>query len=100
MTPPLIGPDGPTCGDHTRTMSDGTGHVTYTLTAPATRVTIYVFALSGRRLAEIEGDVALGYNQVAWAPADLANGTYLYQLEAQLDSGERVDDNGWIQVAR
>ena len=85
---------------HPNPLRDGSGHFTYTLTTPATRVTIHVFALSGRRLAEIEGDVALGYNQVAWAPADLANGTYLYQLEAQLDSGERVDDNGWIQVAR
>ena len=82
-------------------MVDGTGHFVYTLAAASSSVNIQIFALSGRRLDEVQGFAKLGYNQVAWRPAgDLANGTYLYRLEAHLESGERVTQDGWVQVLR
>jgi len=86
---------------HPNPTIDGTGHFVYTLAAASSRVNIQVFALSGRRLDEVEGFAKLGYNQVPWRPAsDLANGTYLYRLEAHLESGERVTQDGWVQVLR
>lgn len=81
--------------------SDGAGDFVYTLTAPAAHVYIQVFALSGRRIDALEGFSKLGYNQVSWTPdRALANGSYFYRLEAQLDSGETVEQDGWVQVLR
>jgi len=86
---------------HPNPTTDGTGHFIYTLTAASSRVRIQVFALSGRRVDDVDGDTRLGYNQVAWSPASqLANGTYFYRLEALLDSGETVEHDGWVQVLR
>ena len=91
---------------HPNPTTDGTGDFIYTLTAPAATVRIQVFALSGRRVAEIDGTAKLGYNQVPWTPpAKLANGSYFYRLEARLESGElessqTVRQDGWVQVLR
>ena len=78
----------------------GSGHFSFTLTAPPATARVRVFALSGRLMAEIEAAASLGYNQVRWDHPDLANGTYLYRLEARLESGAQVSHRGWIQVAR
>ena len=60
-----------------------------------------MFGLSGRRVDEMAGFAELGYNQVPWTPAkELANGAYFYRLEAVLDSGETVKQDGWVQVLR
>ena len=86
---------------HPNPTTDGTGHFVYTLTAPSSSVRILVFALSGRRVDEIAGFAELGYNQVPWTPVTrLANGTYFYRLEAVLESGQTVTQDGWVQVLR
>ena len=86
---------------HPNPTADGTGHFVYTLTVPSTSVRIQVFGLSGRRVDEMAGFAELGYNQVSWTPAkELANGAYFYRLEAVLDSGETVKQDGWVQVLR
>lgn len=85
---------------HPNPMTNGAGHFIYTLTAPTESVLIQVYALSGRRVASVTGDTGLGYNQVSWTPGDLANGTYLYQLEARLVSGGSVRRDGRVQVMR
>lgn len=86
---------------HPNPTTDGRGHFTYTLAAPATQVEIGVFALSGRRVDRLDGSANLGYNQVEWTPsAELANGTYVYRLTAHLESGTSTTREGWIQVLR
>lgn len=86
---------------HPNPTTDGTGHFVYTLAAPPEDVTIQVFALSGRRVAELAGAAELGYNQVRWIPStQLANGTYFYRLKARLQDGGHAEQEGWIQVLR
>lgn len=85
---------------HPNPTTQGTGDFIYTLTAPTQSVNIQVFALSGRRVASVVGDAGLGYNQVAWRPDDLANGTYFYRVDARLESGDSVTRDGWVQVMR
>ncbi len=86
---------------HPNPTADGTGHFIYTLAAPSRTVNIQVFALSGRRVDDVEGFARLGYNQVPWTPAtELANGSYFYRLEAMLESGETATQDGWVQVLR
>ena len=82
-------------------MGEGAGSFTYTLTAPASEVLIRVYAVSGRLVKEIVGDHHMGFNQVAWnPPGDLANGTYLYRVSADLENGGRVQQSDTIQLVK
>jgi len=82
-------------------MGEGAGSFTYTLTAPAADVVIRVYAVSGRLVKELAGDPRMGFNQVAWnPPGDLANGTYLFRVTVDLESGGRAQQSGAIQVIK
>ncbi|MDZ7373700.1 MAG: C25 family cysteine peptidase [candidate division KSB1 bacterium] len=65
---------------------------TYFLSTPADRVTIRVFTLAGREVWSTDAAPALaGFNAVSWDGCDadgapLANGVYLYLVEAQAGS--------------
>ena len=65
----------------------GGGHFTYVLEVATQRVDISVFSIAGRMVAELEGTTNIGYNQLEWMPVDLANGSYLYSMRADLQSG-------------
>ena len=79
----------------------GEGRFTYSLTAPASRVRIRVFSVSGRMVDEVEGGTEMGFNEVAWRPSvDLANGAYLYSVRAQTPEGEEAERRGVLQVLR
>ena len=77
------------------------GDFTYTLEAAAESVRIRVFSLAGKLVDEVPGTGNADYNQVAWTPpVDLANGTYLYQVEAELADGVRVEKKAALQVMK
>ena len=62
---------------------------------------IKIFALSGRLVSEVTGSGNEGYNQILWeAPADLANGPYLYKIEAERIAGGAVEQTAILQLAR
>ena len=80
-------------------LRNGGGHFTYELLVPTRSVRIQVFSLSGRLVDEVEGDAQQGYNQVAWQPgSDLANGTYLYRVEVESESGKEIARTATVQV--
>ena len=82
-------------------LQEGEGHFTYELLVPARSVHIRIFSLSGRLVDEVEGDAQQGYNQVAWQPgSDLANGTYLYRVEVESESGREIARTATVQVMR
>ena len=77
------------------------GYFTYDLTETAQNVRIKIFALSGRLVSEVMGSGNEGYNQILWeAPADLANGSYLYQVEAERVVGGAIEQTAILQLAR
>lgn len=84
---------------HPNPTSDGSGHFTYVLAAPAESVDIRVYALSGREVDRLEGGVEEGFNQVPWSPPELAGGTYLFRVSARLGEGSPREADGRIQVA-
>ena len=84
---------------HPNPTPDGSGHFTYTLSAPAESVEIRVFALSGRQVDRLEGGTDPGFNQVPWSPPGLAGGTYLFRISAMVDEGSPLEADGWVQVA-
>lgn len=80
---------------------DQSGYFTYDLTEAAQDVRIKIFGLSGRFVAEVMGSGNEGYNQIFWeAPADLANGTYLYKIEAERIEGGDIEQTAVLQLAR
>jgi len=84
---------------HPNPSTDGSGHFTYILSAPATAARLRVFTLSGRLVDQIDVDAGFGYNQVAFhPPVSLAGGTYLYRLEVDLEEGPKIDADGRLQV--
>ena len=85
---------------HPNPMRDG-GDFTYTLEIAAEYVHIRVFSLAGRLVDELSGTGNADFNQVAWTPpSELANGTYLYQVEVELADGRRVERKAAIQVMK
>ena len=77
------------------------GYFTYDLTETAQSVRIKIFALSGRLVGEVNGSGNEGYNQILWeAPADLANGSYLYKIEAERIAGGAMEQAAILQLAR
>ena len=76
------------------------GHFTNHLWSPAAAVEIAVYAVSGRRVARLEGEGRLGYNQVAWRPSgELAAGTYLYRVAVGGPGTSRAAATGALQLA-
>ena len=77
------------------------GYFTYTLEDDMRAVQIEVFSLAGRRIDQLDGQTRTGYNQVPWTPsADLANGAYIYRIEAERESGAAVVRRAVLQVAK
>ena len=77
------------------------GHFTYTLAVEAESVRISIFTLAGRFVDKLEVVGEPGYNQIAWVPStSLANGSYLYHVEVELDSGERFELTDALQVVQ
>ena len=84
---------------HPNPSTDGSGHFTYILSAPATSARLRVYTLSGRLVDQLDMDAGLGYNQVAFhPPGSMAGGTYLYRLEVYLEDGPKIDADGRLQV--
>ena len=81
-------------------MSDS-GYFTYELADDMRAVQIEVFSLAGRLIERLDGQTRAGYNQVSWTPsAGLANGSYIYWVEAERKSGAAVVRRAVLQVAK
>ena len=77
------------------------GYFTYTLEDDMRAVQIEVFSLAGRLIERLDGQPHAGYNQVSWTPsAGLANGAYIYRIEAERESGAAVVRRAVLQVAK
>ncbi|MCB0257273.1 MAG: T9SS type A sorting domain-containing protein, partial [Anaerolineae bacterium] len=77
------------------------GYFTYLLAVPALAVDIQIYTLSGRLVDRFPGGTRSGYNQVAWEkPSDLANGTYLFRIRAELEDGGGVERTAALQVVQ
>ena len=77
------------------------GYFTYNLEDDMRAVQIEVFSLAGRLIEQVEGQTRAGYNQVLWTPpAGLANGAYIYRIEAERESGAAVAHRAVLQVAK
>ncbi len=85
---------------HPNPMRHG-GDFTYTLEIAAESVHIRVFTLAGKLVDELSGTGHADFNQVAWTPPrELANGTYLYQVEVERADGLRLEKKAAIQVMK
>ncbi len=77
------------------------GYFTYELADDMSAVQIEVFSLAGRLIEQLDGQTRAGYNQVSWTPsAGLANGSYIYRIEAERESGAAVARRAVLQVAK
>ena len=77
------------------------GYFTYNLEDDMRAVQIEVFSLVGRLIEQLDGQTRAGYNQVLWTPpAGLANGAYIYRIEAERESGAAVAHRAVLQVAK
>ena len=77
------------------------GYFTYTLEDDMRAVQIEVFSLAGRLIERLDGQTRAGYNQVSWTPsAGLANGAYIYRIEAERESGAAVVRRAVLQVTK
>ena len=77
------------------------GYFTYELADDMRAVQIEVFSLTGRLIERLDGQTRAGYNQVSWMPsAGLANGSYIYRIEAERESGAAVARRAVLQVAK
>ena len=77
------------------------GYFTYELADDMRAVQIEVFSLTGRLIERLDGQTRAGYNQVSWTPAaGLANGSYIYRIEAERESGAAVARRAVLQVAK
>ncbi len=77
------------------------GSFTYFLAQTASQVDIRVYSLAGRLIDQLTGTTQLGYNQVEWTPpVELANGSYLYQLEVSRPEGSPVQQSAVLQVMK
>jgi hypothetical protein len=77
----------------------GEGRFTYLLSfepeSPPERVRVAIFTVSGRTVARLEGGVENGRNWIRWNMRDseggeLANGVYLFKLNVEGTSGDRI----------
>ena len=85
---------------HPNPMRDG-GYFTYELADDMRAVQIEVFSLAGRLIERLDGQTRAGYNQVSWTPsAGLANGSYIYRIEAERESGAAVARRAVLLVAK
>ena len=77
------------------------GYFTYELADDMRAVQIEIFSLAGRLIERLDGHTRAGYNQVSWTPsAGLANGSYIYRIEAERESGAAVARRAVLQVAK
>ena len=77
------------------------GYFTYELEDDMRAVQIEVFSLAGRLMDQLDGQTHAGYNQVSWTPPPaLANGAYIYRIEAERESGAAVARRAVLQVAK
>ena len=77
------------------------GYFTYELEDDMRAVQIEVFSLVGRLIDQLDGQTHAGYNQVSWTPpTGLANGAYIYRIEAERESGAAVARRAVLQVAK
>ena len=77
------------------------GYFTYELADEMREVQIEVFSLAGRLIERLDGRTSAGYNQVPWTPpTGLANGAYIYRIEAERESGAAVARRAVLQVAK
>ena len=77
------------------------GHFTYTLSGSVASVRIEVYSLAGALIDQLEGGTERGYNQVAWTPPTaLANGSYLYRVEARSPDRPTAEQRSVIQVMK
>lgn len=77
------------------------GYFTYQLADDMHAVQIEVFSLAGRLIDQLDGPTHTGYNQVSWSPpTGLANGAYIYRIEAERESGAAVARRAVLQVAK
>ena len=77
------------------------GYFTYELADDMRAVQIEVFSLAGRLIERLDGQTHAGYNQVPWTrPVGLANGAYIYRIEAERESGAAVARRAVLQVAK
>ena len=77
------------------------GYFTYELADDMRAVQIEIFSLAGRLIERLDGQTRAGYNQVSWTPsAGLANGSYIYRIEAERESGAAVARRAVLQVAK
>ena len=77
------------------------GYFTYELADDMRAVQIEIFSLAGRLIDQLDGQTHAGYNQVPWTPpTGLANGAYLYRIEAERESGTAVARRAVLQVAK
>ena len=83
-----------------RDMRDS-GYFTYELADDMRAVQIEIFSLAGRLIERLDGQTHAGYNQVPWTPpTGLANGAYIYRIEAERGSGAAVARRAVLQVAK
>ncbi len=77
------------------------GYFTYELADDMRAVQIEVFSLAGRLIERLDGQTDAGYNQVPWTlPAGLANGAYIYRIEAERQNGAAIARRAVLQVAK
>jgi hypothetical protein len=77
------------------------GYFTYFLAEATSQAQIRVYSLAGRLIDELEGPARQGYNQVAWTPpVELANGSYLYQIEVSRPEGSPIQRSAVLQVMK
>jgi len=77
------------------------GHFSFVLSAPAERVEVSVFTVTGRLVGRLTGTGQRGYNQLRWRPeGGLAAGAYLYRVEARSETAGQAAATGVLQVAR
>ena len=77
------------------------GYFTYELEDDMRAVQIAVFSLAGRLIEQLDGQTRAGYNQVPWTPSTgLANGAYIYRIEAERESGAAIARRAVLQVAK
>ncbi len=82
-------------------LHSGSGYFTYDVAGEMSSAQIKVFSLGGRLVDEMTAEIREGYNQILWqAPTNLANGTYLYKIEAETAAGDRVGQTAVLQIAR
>ena len=74
--------------------------MTYVLEAETRSVTVGLYTLTGRLIAELEGPSAPGSNRVAWDAEGVANGSYIYAVRFELASGNMREQTGIIQIIR